>query len=338
MKFKYKTFSLLMAGFLSVSSVAQSAEVTLRFAHFWPATAGLAKTLESWGKTVEEESKGRIKVDVFPSQTLVKATQTYESVKNGITDVGATIQGYSANRFVRTQLVELPGIVKSAKQGSCIVQTLFNEGAFGNEYDDTHPLFMFTHGPGHIHTKDKVISTPDDLKALLIRRPTVVVGELLSGLGAEPIGISAPEMYGAMSRGVVSGLSLPWEAMSSFRLNELAQKHTEIGLYSIAFVVTMNKQVYASLPSDLKEIIDRNSGLLWAEKLGNSYDNLDIIGRQNAVALGHEITTIVGGTNNPAWKPKLDLAVSNYLQGLESKGIDAQKIVERAKALDATCQ
>lgn len=337
MKIKSRFAALCLGAGMALTTTSQAAEVNLRFAHFWPANSGLAQTLDLWGKTVEEESGGRIQVDMYPSQTLTKAPQTYDAIIKGITDVGATIQGYTANRFPQTQVVELPGIVKTAEQGSCIVQNLYDEGLFKGEYDDAQVLFMFTHGPGHIHTSGKAVTQPSDLEGMLVRRPTVVVGELLSGLGGEPIGLPAPEMYGAMSRGVINGVTLPWEAMGSFRLNELADQHTEIGLYSIAFVVAMNKRVYNGLPADLKTVIDNNSGLKWAAKFGTAYDELDVIGRQQAKDLQHHFTVIEGGVNNPQWKPILDQVTAEYLQQLESKGMPAHAIYDRAKALDESC-
>ncbi|MFC6673340.1 TRAP transporter substrate-binding protein [Marinobacterium aestuariivivens] len=328
---------LYLSAGLALAPITEAADVNLRFAHFWPASSGLAQTLALWGETVEKESNGRIQVEMYPSQTLAKAPKIYDSVVAGIADIGATIQGYTANRFPQTQIVELPGLVKSAEQGSCIVQTLYDEGQFKGEYDDAQVLFMFTHGPGHIHTHDKPVTRPSDLAGMLIRRPTVVVGELLTGLGGEPIGLPAPEMYGAMQRGVINGVTLPWEAMGSFRLNELAEQHTEIGLYTTAFVVAMNKRVYDELPDDLKKVIDDNSGLKWADKLGTTYDELDVTGREQAKELNHSFTVIEGGVNNPDWKPVLDQVTDSYLKELEAKGKPANAIYQRAQALSESC-
>ncbi len=329
--------SLFAAAGILLSTNIDAAEVNLRFAHFWPANSGIAQTLEQWGDTIEQESNGRIGVEIYPAQTLAKATQTYDSVVRGIADVGATIQGYTANRFPLTQIVELPGIVKSGEQGSCVLQTLYNEGEIANEYDESHVLFMFTHGPGHLHTQGRSITKPEDLNGLMIRRPTVVVGELLKGLGGEPVGLPAPEMYSAMQRGIINGVTLPWEAMASFRLNELADHHTEVGLYSLALLVTMNKRVYERMPADLRKVIDDNSGMKWAERLGAAYDRLDQVGIKQARELNHSITVIENGAENPDWKPVLDRIAEGYVSDLTGKGLPAQQIYQRAKALSSVC-
>lgn len=318
---------------------ALAADYTLRFASFFPPVAAPHKEVfVAWAEKVKADSNGRIDVELYPSSTLAKPPALYDSAANGIADVVATVQGYTANRFPLTQIVELPGIVKDAQQGSCVIQKMYDEGLTADEYKETKPLFFFTHGQGHIHTKETLIEQPSDLAGLRIRRPTSVVAKILEEVEAQPVGMPAPESYQSMQRGVIDGVALPWEGMKSFRLNELATKHTEIGLYSLSFVVTMNNRTYDSMPDDLKKVIDDNSGMLWADKAGNVFDAQDAAGRKDAVAADHEILTIEGGVENEAWKPVVAAATENYLQELEDKGLPARKVYARTLELAELCQ
>ncbi|MDO6455193.1 TRAP transporter substrate-binding protein [Neptunomonas phycophila] len=331
----FATATLLTVG--SLTSSVFAADYNLKFAHFWPSSSGVHTGFETWAESLEKASGGRISVEFYPAQTLAKAPKSYDAVKNRIADITATVQGYSANRFPLTQVVELPGIASSATQGSCVIQSLYDESLISKEYDDTHVLFLFTHGPGDIHTKDKAIETPADLAGLKVRRPTTVVAEMLEGLGAQPVGMPAPNTYPSLQRGVIDGVAMPWEAMKSFRLNELATFHTELGLYTLSFVVTMNKDIYNSMPDDLKAVVDTHSGMDWAQKQALVFDDLDTLGREEAVKAGHSIITLEGGVNNPAWKPVLETATNNYLGALEDKGMPARKVYDRAMELSKTC-
>lgn len=314
---------------------ASAAEVTLRFSHFLPAVASQhTKIIQVWADKVAKESDGRINVEIYPAGGLAKATKQYEAVEHNIADVAFVIQGYTANRFPLSQIVELPGVVKSAEHGSCVLQSLYDESLISSEYKDTKPLFLFTHGQGLIHTKEKSIQSPEDLAGLRIRRPTAVVGKLLEGLGAQPVGMPAPHVYQALQRGVIDGVAMPWQAALVFRLNELNKAHTEVGgLYSLAFAVTMNKNVYDRLPEDLKQVIDNNSGREWSRIAGKVYDELDVKGR--AEAEGHKVVTV--DTNDPSWKPILDTASEGYLSELEARGLPARKIYDRALELSKVC-
>lgn len=320
------------------SSVA--ADYTLRFAHHWPPVAGMQKQLfEAWADTVKQESDGRIEVEMYPSATLAAPPAQYEAVQDGIADLTATIQGYTANRFPLTQIVELPGIIDNAENGSCVIQSLYDEGLISDEYEGTHPLFLFTHGQGLIHTTDKLIETPEDLAGMRIRRPTSVVANILEGSGAQPLGMPAPESYQAMQLDVIDGVALPWEGALAFRLNELATAHTSVGdLYTLSFIVTMNENSYDNLPDDLKAVIDKNSGIQWSKKAGQVFDALDAKGLEQAKEAGHTFLTVEDGVDNPAWKPVLDKATETYLADLESRGLPARKVYARARELAATCK
>lgn len=266
---KFTLASLMVASIgFATPVIAKNPEVTLRFSHLFPATATLnTELVEAWAEQVRKDSNGRIDVDIFPSNTLSKAPAQYFAAAHQIADISFSIQGYTSNKFPLTQIVELPGVVKDAQHGSCIVQSLYDEGLIDQEYTDTKPLFLFTHGQGHIHTTDRSVRTPEDLRGLRIRQPTAVVGKLLSDLGAQPIGMPAPEAYQSLQRGVIDGVAITWDGAEVFRLNELAKNHTEVGgLYSLAFVVTMNKNSYNSLPADLKKVIDDNSGMDWSQR------------------------------------------------------------------------
>lgn len=330
-----------LAGLIAVSAVsAQAQEVTLRVGHLWPSVAGPhTQLMDVWAKTVEKESDGRIEVEVYPSGALAAPPAQYDAVTNRIMDVTATVQGYTANRFPLTQIVELPGVVSSGEQGACVIQSLYEEGHIDQEYDDTHPVFMFTHGPGAFHVAGTSIHDPSDLEGLRIRRPTTVVANILEELGAQPVGMAAPESYTAMQRGVIDGVALPWEGALSFRLNELSDSHTEVGgLYTLSFVATMNSSVYNGLSAENQAVIDAVSGMDWALKAGQVFDDLDVRGREQAVEMGHEIIEIDGGTANPAWTPAIDTAREKYLSDLEARGVPARQVYARALELATECE
>ncbi|MFY0664226.1 MAG: TRAP transporter substrate-binding protein [Natronospirillum sp.] len=328
----------LLASLVSVSAQAQ--QVTLRMGHLWSAVSGNhIDLMQAWADKVMADSNGRIQVEVYPGGTLVPPTDQYDAVRNRIMDITATVQGYSANRFPLTQVVELPGVSDSGKQGACILQSLYDEGHLDREYSDTRPLFMFTHGPGMFHVRGTEIRTPEDLRGLRIRRPTTVVGNILEQLGAQPVGMPAPESYTAMQRGVIDGVALPWEGTIAFRLAELVDSHTSVGgMYTLAFIVTMNSQVYNSLSAENKAVIDANSGMEWAVTGGTVFDRLDEAGIRDAQEKGRSIITIDGGVNNPAWRPAIEAAREQYLNDLQGRNLPARAVYERALELRNTCE
>lgn len=329
-----KKVATLLLSTLLASPLAMAADYTLRFSHFWPASSGIHQGFEEWGLSLEAASGGRLQVEFYPAQTLTKAPQSYDGVKMGIADITATVQGYTANRFPLTQIMELPGMVDSAVHGSCVLQSLFDEGLITKEYDDTQVLYLFTHGPGYLHTRDKAIASPDDLAGLKIRRPTTVVAQLLESQGAQPVGMPAPETYPSLQRGVLDGVAFPWEAMKVFRTNEQADYHTEVNLYTLSFMVTMNKRVYNGMPEDLKAVLAEHSGKEWSQKLAQVFDELDRAGRAEAVDAGHQLVPV----QQADWQPVFEQSRQAYLSGLEKRRLPANQVYQRALELADACR
>ncbi|MGP9519723.1 MULTISPECIES: TRAP transporter substrate-binding protein DctP [unclassified Psychrobacter] len=340
--------SLTLAAMIGLTGCSKSNEAatasteevtTLRFSHFWPATAAThSEIFEPWAKKVEEESEGRIKVEIYPSATLSKPDATYDATAKGIVDIGSQLQGYTNGRFPLTQVTELPGLSNSATQMNCMLQTLYDDGVISSEYEDTHLLFMMGTGPGGMHTVDKAIRTPDDLKGLRMRRPSAIAGDIIEAAGGTPVGLPATDIYTSLQRGVLDGLSLPWDATGSFRLIELTNTHTNIPFYSSAIMVTMNKDKYNSLPDDLRKVIDNNSGMQMAAAAGKVFDAEDAKYMAEAKAKGDTMIDIPDPLNDPKWKGPLEAGTQKYLKDVTALNLDAQTVYQKAKEASAACQ
>jgi len=331
----------LLAASIAALTAASSAQAstTLRMAHFWPDASGINQDIfQAWADTIEEQSNGELRVENFPSQTLTQADAAYQGVVNGISDIAITAQGYTAGRFPLSQIVELPGVSDSATQGACILQTLYDDGHLQSEYDDTKVLFMFTTGPGYLHTVNHDIQSPDDLSGLRIRRPTAVAGQMLENLGAQPVGMPAPDIYTSLQRGVVDGVSLPWEGMQVFRLNELANYHTQVPFYSLAFVATMSQRSFDGLSAEQQAVIENNMGMAWSEVAGGVFDGIDATGKQAAEEAGHTIRVINNPLEHNEWAAPLQAGIEAYLSELESRGLDnARDVYEAAMNARNAC-
>ena len=340
--------SLVLAALLGMTGCSQSGDTvatdstettTLRFSHFWPATAAThTEIFEPWAKKIEEESGGRLKVEIYPSATLSKPDATYDATAKGTVDIGSQLQGYTNGRFPLTQVTELPGLSNSATQMNCMLQTLYDEGVIAQEYDDTHLLFMMGTGPGGIHTVDRPIRKPSDLSGLRIRRPSAIAGDIIESAGGTPVGLPATDIYTSLQRGVLDGVSLPWDATGSFRLIELTNTHTNIPFYSSAIMVTMNKDKYDSLPDDLKKVIDDNSGMAMAKAAGKVFDAEDDRYMAEAKAKGDTMIDIPDPLNDPQWKAPLEAGTQKYLSDVKAQGLDSESVYKKAQEASAACK
>lgn len=334
------TLKALTASVLAAATfgVAQAAEHTLRYAHFWPSNSSAhTEVFQKWAESVEKASNGRIKVEIYPAQTLAKADGSYQAMVNGVADIVTVVQGYTAGRFPLTGIAELPNIGRSSLQTGCVLQSLYDQGLLNEEYKDSHPLYMFATGPGALHTRNKPVAKPDDFRGLRMRSPSTVAGEVLQGIGSRTVTMPAPEAYEALQRGVIDGTAFPWEGALVFRLLEQSNNHIEIPLYSTLFVTSMNSRSYDRLPDDLKKVIDDHSGPEWQRRAAAVFDGLDAKGRELAVKNGNTIVTVEEPMSDPAWSPILQKVTDDYLNSLKAKGLPADKVYEAAVAARAQC-
>ena len=87
-----KTLFILVVAFslvFGLASAGMAKTITLTFANQNPDTSWSGmNAIGPWAKQVEEATGGKVKVQVFYSQTLCKGKDTWEATKNGIADIG----------------------------------------------------------------------------------------------------------------------------------------------------------------------------------------------------------------------------------------------------------
>lgn len=320
-----------------IAGPAWAADVTLRVQHFLPAAAPAQKQLiEPWAKAVEEQSKGRIEVKIYPAMQLGgRAPQLIDQVRDGVVDVVWTLPGYTPGRFPKMEVFELPFMINNAEATSAAVQEFYETHA-KDEFADVHPLFFHVHAGGGIHTKDKPVRTADDLKGLKLRVPTRATGQAFEAWGVTPVFLPVPQMPEAISKGVIDGASVPWEVMTPLRLQELTNHHAEFTgqrrMQTSTFAFIMNKAAYDKLPADLKAVIDANSGLGWAKKAGAIWEGIEEPGRKVARDRGNTIVALPEA--EAAKLAALAQPVTDaWVAEMTKAGKDGKALLESAKAL-----
>jgi len=326
----------LTTGLLATSALAQ--EVTLKLHQFLPAQANVPKlVLDVWADNVEKDSGGRIKVDRYPSMQLGgKPPELMDQAIDGVADVVWTVVGYTPGRFPSTEVFELPFMMTNARATTRAYYEMFEEHMKDTEFKDVHILGAWVHGPGLIHTADPV-EHPSDMQGMKIRGGSRQVNALLTQLGATPVGMPVPAISEALSKGVIDGTTIPWEVTPSLKVPELVDNHTEFegsALYTVTFVLAMNKQKYDSLPDDLKKVIDDNSGLEFSIFAGGTQADADGPARQAAVDMGNNIITLTP-EQTEEWRVAAQPVYDQWLADMQSKGIDGQALLDEARALIA---
>ena len=320
------------------AGAADAQEVTLRLQHFLPPQANVPRlVLDVWADKVEAGSGGRIKVERYPSMQLGgKPPELMDQIVDGAIDIGWTVVGYTPGRFPSTEVFELPFMVADARAASYAYWKMYEEHMKDTEFKDVYMIGTWVHGPGMIHTKDPV-TKPADLQGMKIRGGSRLVNQLLELVGATPVGMPVPAVAEGLSKGVIDGTTIPWEVTPALKVPELVHNHTEFegtALYTLTFVLAMNKAKYDSLPDDLKAVIDANSGLDFSIFAGGTQADADGPARQIAVDLGNNIIT-VSEAETGEWRELVQPIYDSWVADMNGRGIDGQALIDEARALMA---
>lgn len=344
MTFARRQFLRLAAASVAAPAVAriawgQSEQVTLKLHHFLPPVSNAhAKFLVPWAKKIESDSGGRIKINIFPSMQLGGTPpQLYDQARDGVADIIWTLPGSTPGRFPGIEVFELPFVAaKKATPNAHAVQALY-EAQLRDEFKEVHPLCLWAHDGGLIHA-NKQIKVMEDLRGLKLRSPTRLAGDALKALGANGIPMPIPQLPESLAQGVLDGCVIPWEVVPAVKVQELVKYHTDIPgsptLYTATFVLAMNREKYASMPADLKKVMDDNSGHVVAALAGKMWDTQSEVVEAMVRKRGNTVTVITA-EEAARWRKATEPVIDAWLKGAKERGLDGGKLLETARALVA---
>ncbi len=329
----------LVAACMGVVALAANAqEVTLKVHHFLgPQSTQHVNMFGVWCDKLAKESANKLKCQIYPSMQLGGSPpQLYDQAKDGVADIVWTVAGYSAGRFPKIEVFELPFMMTNAEATSRAAWEYYDKYD-RDEFKDTHLLAVHVHGPGNIYTTNKPIKTQADFKGLKLRAPTRLTNKMLAMLGATPVGMPVPAVPEALSKGVIDGAVIPYEVAPGIKVNELTKYTAEPdrkfnALYTTVFVVAMNKAKYDSLAPDLKKVLDANSGADFSAFMGKTQEAADVPGRAQMVASGSQIT-VIPGAELDKWRKATDTLDDQWAADVTAKGGDGKKLLQEARDL-----
>lgn len=326
-----------LAGLLALGVPAPaSAQETLVVHHFLsPNSATHRQFIEPWARRVEEQSGGRLRIEIFPSMTLGgKPPELYRQVRDGVADIVWTLTGYTPGVFPRSEVFELPTV----HGGSALATNLAiqeNFGLIAEDFRDLVPLLVHVHAGVALHLRDGAVRFLDDLAGRKIRTPSRTGAWMIEAWGAEPVGMPVPDLPQAISKGTVDGALVPFEIMAPLRLEEFTAHSVEgpaaRRFGTSVFLFAMNRARYEALPADLRAVIDANAGAAIAAETGRMWDSIEEPGKERQRASGGEVSQLAPAAM-AAFDERGARVAGRWTDEMGKLGIDGALLLERAAA------
>ncbi|MBI2355079.1 MAG: TRAP transporter substrate-binding protein [Deltaproteobacteria bacterium] len=330
--------TLVVIAFGSSVAFAASDVVTLKVAHFLPASSNAhQKLIIPWCEKIGKESGGKIKCQIYPSMQLGGTpAQLFDQARDGVADVIWTAATFQAGRFTKTEVFELPFMINTAEKGSPALWDYIQKNAM-DEFKGVKLIATHFHDMAPIHFGKKSVKTLEDLKGLKVRVPTRFSAKALAALGAMPVQMPSPAIPEAIGKNVVDGATLPWEVTTAFKLHEICKTHTEpgpghAGISNTLMVFAMNQARYNGLSPELKKVIDNNSGRETSRWVGKSWDSFSAQSRKAAVDR-HNTINILSDEEYRRWAKATESVDDEWVKEVGAKGANGRALLDDAKAM-----
>ena len=317
---------------------ARAQEVVLKLHHFLPPQATIqALVFNPWCEKVGRESGGRIKCQIYPAMQLGGTPpQLFDQAKDGVADIIWTVPTYQAGRFQKAEVFELPFMARNAETGSPALYEYVQKNAL-DEFRGVKVLAMHLHDGALLHFAKQPVKTMEDLKGLKVRGPTRIGAKVLTALGATPVQMPLPQVPESVAKGVIDGAMVPWEGVPPIKLQEIAKYHTDTAagmprMSNTIFVIAMNEAKYASLPADLRKVIDANTGLEWSKQIGRAFDSTTDPAKKMAAAVGGVFDTLTPAEYE-RWVKQTEGVNKEWIGEVGAKGGNGQALLDDARAL-----
>jgi len=226
----------------------------------WPKNyPGLGVGANRFAKRVEEMSAGRIKIKVYGAKELVPAFEVFDAVRQGSAEMGHGAAYYWKGKHPATPFFTAVPFGLTAQE----MNGWLHHGGGQKLWDDLYAQFnLKPFACGNTGTQmagwfNKEINSVEDLQGLKMRMPGLA-GEVLGKVGATPVQLPGAEVFTSMQTGAIDAADWvgPYNDRS-FGLQRVAEYYYYPGWQEPGptLELTINKQVWDSLPADLQAII-----------------------------------------------------------------------------------
>ncbi|MGN6095601.1 MAG: TRAP transporter substrate-binding protein [Bosea sp. (in: a-proteobacteria)] len=237
---------------------AQQKTPVLRFGHMNSPTHIVNLGGQRLKAAMEKAAGGPVEIDLFPSAQLGENSAVLEQLTLGaniITQVGpGTIAQYVPNYSVMVH----PFLFKNWDEVKKVANSPLVKGwEKGLINYNIKPLCFFNFGTRDLYTRNKPVRTPADTAGLKIRvQPVAIYTELVKSMGGQPTPMPWPEVYSALSQGVIDAAEAPPNAIIDQKHYEAAKFYMKTNHILDAAMVVMSLKAFNALNADQQKTLE----------------------------------------------------------------------------------
>jgi TRAP-type C4-dicarboxylate transport system substrate-binding protein len=205
---------------------AAAAVVTLKLSHQWPQATKDSGDFRGqlavrFAEEVEMRTNGSVKVEIFPSSSLVKPKEQWDAIQEGAIDLAIYPLDYASGKVPQFDISMMPALVKNHAQAQA-----WKEAEIGKRLEQITDqkgvkILTWIWNAGGIGSKGKPIVSPRDVKqGMKMRAAGKRVEAMLQKAGAGITSMASSEIYSAFQTGVLDAAITSASSFGSYKLFE----------------------------------------------------------------------------------------------------------------------
>lgn len=242
---------------------------TLKVSHTQNADTPVVQGMYEFERIVEEESGGRLQIEIYPSGSLGDTQELVTQCLSGSNIGFMTDAGRFTDFVPEIGILNAPYVLDNYDEGLKAVESDYFKDLMKQLEDEGYKCLSFNYyeGARHILT-NKPVNSLADLAGVKLRTGSTKewVGTL-EAFGAVPTSLAQSEVYNGIQNKVVDGADQQIITVHSMQLYEVAPYYALTGQYHLMLGMCVNTNWFYSLPEDLQQI------LLDASAAGGEYSS-----------------------------------------------------------------
>ena len=243
-----------LAALIGVAHAAAQQPVIIKFSHVVAEDTPKGRAALYFKRLVEQRTKGRVRVEVYPDSKLYKDTDELAALQRGqVQMLAPSLAKFGPLGLPEFGLFDLPYIFDNYAEvhrvvlgpiGRDLLKKLEPKGILGLTYWDNGFKQM---------SANKPLKKPEDLRGLKMRiQDSPVLEAQMQALGAVPKVMNFSEVSAALKAGTVDGTENPVSNFETQHMQEV-QKYLTLTQHGyIGYAVIVNKKFWEGLPADLR--------------------------------------------------------------------------------------
>lgn len=244
---------------------AESGETyKFRISNIQTGSSPIGQAIEHMMKIAEEKSGGRLEFEHYPGGTLGADRVNIENAQAGTVEIGNSSTSNLTTFIEEFKALELPYI--TIPENDETLYASLDSGELGEYFKEKfnaiglQPLAYYSQGYRIFLTVPETpLTCVSDFKNVKLRSTSSEVELALdNALGASPTPLPASETYTALQQRTVEGNNGAICFAYDNNYHEICKNILKSNHNFLLNVVVINKEIYDSLPDDLRQILDES--------------------------------------------------------------------------------